>query len=113
MPYHFKNGQGDECLFVHYGSGTLYTMFGTLKFAKKDYIVIPKGTIYQMVFDERPDDGSDDETFGGYSKADMPYRQVPQLSRRSTAATSCRRPATSRRRRASSSSTRRTASATL
>ncbi len=73
MPYHFKNGQGDECLFIHYGSGTLYTMFGTLKFSKKDYIVIPKGTIYQMVFDERPDNGSDEETFGGYSKADMPF----------------------------------------
>jgi len=42
MPYHFKNGQGDECIFVHYGSGTLYTMFGTLKFGRKDYIVIPK-----------------------------------------------------------------------
>jgi homogentisate 1,2-dioxygenase len=76
MSYHFKNGQGDECLFVHFGSGTLYTMFGTLKFVKKDYIVIPKGVIYQMVFDERPDDGSDNETFGGYTKADMPYGKV-------------------------------------
>ncbi|MEO1535201.1 MAG: homogentisate 1,2-dioxygenase, partial [Planctomycetota bacterium] len=54
MSYHFKNGQGDECLFVHYGSGTVRTMFGTLRFRKKDYIVIPKGTIYEMVFDERP-----------------------------------------------------------
>ncbi len=73
MKYHFKNGQGDECIFIHFGSGTLYTMFGTLKFARKDYIVIPKGTIYQMVFDERPGDGSDNEAFGGYAKDDMPY----------------------------------------
>ncbi|MCC5787605.1 MAG: homogentisate 1,2-dioxygenase [Phycisphaerales bacterium] len=73
MDYHFKNGQGDECLFVHYGTGTLFTMFGTLKFGPKDYIVIPKGTIYQMVFDERPDDGSDNDKFGGKSKAELPY----------------------------------------
>ena len=73
MDYHYKNGQGDECLFIHYGSGTLYTMFGTITFAKKDYLVIPKGTIYKMVFNDRPDDGSDTDDFGGYSKADMPY----------------------------------------
>ena len=32
MAYHYKNGQGDECLFVHYGSGTLHSQFGTLAF---------------------------------------------------------------------------------
>lgn len=73
MGYHFKNGQGDECLFFHYGSGTAYTMFGTLRFGRKDYLVIPKGTIYRITFDERPDDGSDAEAFGGYGKAEMPY----------------------------------------
>ncbi len=55
MGYHYKNGQGDECYFVHYGSGTVHTMFGTLKFRKKDYIVIPKGTIYRIEFDELSD----------------------------------------------------------
>jgi len=73
MGYHFKNGQGDECLFIHYGSGTAYTMFGTLEFGKKDYIVIPKGTIYRLEFNERPDDGSDDDEFGGHAKKQMPY----------------------------------------
>ncbi|MEM7756309.1 MAG: homogentisate 1,2-dioxygenase [Planctomycetota bacterium] len=73
MSYHFKNGQGDECLFVHYGSGTVYSMFGTLKFGPKDYIVMPKGVIYQMVFNERPDDGSDNDDFAGYPKAEMPF----------------------------------------
>lgn len=53
MQYHFKNAQGDECLFIHFGSGTLYTSFGTLKFGPKDYIIIPKGTVYRMVFDPR------------------------------------------------------------
>ena len=73
MTYHFKNGQGDECLFFHYGSGTAYTMFGALRFGRKDYLVIPKGTIYRIDFDERPDDGSDVEDYGGYTKQEMPY----------------------------------------
>lgn len=53
MDYHFKNAQGDECLFVHYGSGTVFTTFGTLRFRPKDYIIIPKGVIYRMEFDPR------------------------------------------------------------
>ncbi len=56
MQYHYKNGQGDECYFIHYGSGTVHTMFGTLKFHKKDYIVIPKGTIYKIEFDALGDE---------------------------------------------------------
>ena len=52
MEYHYKNGQGDECLFIHYGQGTVYTLFGTLRFRKNDFIVLPKGTIYRIVFDE-------------------------------------------------------------
>ncbi len=61
MNYFFKNGQGDECIFVHFGSGTCWTMFGTLKFGPKDYIVIPKGTIYKMEFDPlKGEDGKQD-----------------------------------------------------
>ncbi len=57
MPYHYKNGMGDECLFIHEGSGTVSTIFGTLSFKRKDYIIIPKGTIYRMEFDTPgPDD---------------------------------------------------------
>jgi len=52
MKYFFKNAMGDECLFVHFGRGTVWTMFGTLKFREKDYIVIPKGTIYKIEFEE-------------------------------------------------------------
>ncbi len=55
MGYHFKNGQGDECLFIHFGSGVCHTMMGTLKFGPKDYLVIPKGVIYKVIWDERPD----------------------------------------------------------
>lgn len=68
MKYHFKNGQGDECYFIHYGSGTVYTMFGSLKFHKKDYIVIPKGTIYRIEFNAL----SDADRPQGVSAAEMP-----------------------------------------
>ena len=51
MGYHFKNANGDECIFIHHGSGTVYTTFGTLPFRRKDYILIPKGVTYRMVFD--------------------------------------------------------------
>jgi len=54
MNYHFKNGMSDECIFIHFGSGTVYSTFGTLRFRKKDYIIIPKGTIYRMEFDDTP-----------------------------------------------------------
>ncbi|MCA9307173.1 MAG: homogentisate 1,2-dioxygenase [Phycisphaerales bacterium] len=69
MSYHFKNGQGDECFFIHYGRGTVHSMFGTLKFHEKDYIVIPKGTIYRIEFDDLPDD----QRPQGMTKADMPF----------------------------------------
>lgn len=69
MSYHFKNGQGDECLFVHFGSGTVYTMFGTLKFHKKDYIVIPKGTIYRIEWNAL----ADADRPSNYTKTEMPW----------------------------------------
>lgn len=52
MEYFFKNAMGDECLFIHHGRGTVWTMFGTLEFHEKDYIIIPKGTIYRIDFED-------------------------------------------------------------
>ncbi|MDQ7014512.1 MAG: homogentisate 1,2-dioxygenase [Planctomycetota bacterium] len=68
MTYHYKNGQGDELLFFHYGSGTIRTQFGTLTFGKKDYVVIPKGIIYKIEFD----DLADADRPEGVSKEQMP-----------------------------------------
>ncbi|WP_134203951.1 homogentisate 1,2-dioxygenase [Pedobacter suwonensis] len=49
--YFYKNSQADEMIFVHEGSGKLKTGFGEIKFAYGDYLIIPRGTIYQMEFD--------------------------------------------------------------
>ncbi|HTE10614.1 MAG TPA: homogentisate 1,2-dioxygenase [Chitinophagaceae bacterium] len=48
--YFYKNADADEIIFVHEGSGRLNTMYGSLQFAYGDYLVIPRGTIYQLDF---------------------------------------------------------------
>lgn len=47
----FKNADADEVIFVHEGTGTLHTQYGQLTFAYGDYLVIPRGCIYQIHFD--------------------------------------------------------------
>lgn len=49
--YFYKNGDSDEVIFVHEGTGELRTMLGNIKFGKGDYLVIPRGMIYQINFD--------------------------------------------------------------
>ena len=49
--YFYKNADADELIFVHRGTGTLRTMLGNLKFSYGDYLIIPRGMIYQIEFD--------------------------------------------------------------
>ncbi|MBX7156639.1 MAG: homogentisate 1,2-dioxygenase [Candidatus Kapaibacterium sp.] len=49
--YFFKNADADEMLFVHKGSGTLQTPYGSVPFEYGDYLIIPRGTTYQLKFD--------------------------------------------------------------
>jgi len=48
--YFYKNADADEMIFVHIGSGTLKTMYGSIEFNYGDYLIIPRGTIYQIDF---------------------------------------------------------------
>ena len=50
----YRNGEGDELIFVHEGSGTLESVFGSLPFSEHDYIVIPRGTTYRLMLDSVP-----------------------------------------------------------
>jgi len=50
--YFFKNADADEVIFIHKGDGTLRTMYGNIDFGYGDYLVIPRGTIYQLTFKE-------------------------------------------------------------
>lgn len=49
--YFYKNTDSDELIFVHKGTGTLRTMLGNLTFKYGDYLLIPRGVIYQIEFD--------------------------------------------------------------
>ncbi|MCW2961697.1 MAG: homogentisate 1,2-dioxygenase [Thermoleophilia bacterium] len=46
--FFYRNGMGDEIVFIHEGEGTLRTMFGSIPYGPGDYLVIPRGTIYQF-----------------------------------------------------------------
>ncbi len=51
--YFYKNADADEMLFIHKGTGTLRTIFGKIKFEYGDYLIIPRGMIYQIEFDTK------------------------------------------------------------
>ena len=49
--YFYKNADADELLFIHRGSGILKTFLGDIPFEYGDYLIIPRGMIYQIHFD--------------------------------------------------------------
>ena len=49
--YFYKNADADEMIFVNQGSGTLKTLLGDRAFGPMDYLIIPRGMIYQIDFD--------------------------------------------------------------
>ena len=49
--YFYKNADADEMIFVHEGNGRVKTQYGELAFCYGDYIVLPRGTVYQIEFD--------------------------------------------------------------
>lgn len=49
--YFYKNADADELIFIHEGSGVLHTVYGEIAFGYGDYLVIPRGTIYQIKFE--------------------------------------------------------------
>ena len=48
----YKNADTDEVLFIHEGKGTLKTQYGQIPFEYGDYVVVPRGTIYQIEFED-------------------------------------------------------------
>ena len=48
--YFFKNADADEMIFIHQGEGTFKSPFGEIDFCYGDYLIIPRGTIYQLDF---------------------------------------------------------------
>jgi len=50
--YFLKNADADEMIFVHEGSGTLHSLYGSITFGYGDYLIIPRGTIFQLEFND-------------------------------------------------------------
>jgi len=50
--YFYKNTDADEVIFIHKGSGKLRTHLGNLDFKYGDYLVIPRGVIYKLDFND-------------------------------------------------------------
>lgn len=48
MDHLVRNSDGDELLFIHAGSGALFTDYGHLRIAAGDYIVLPRGTLWRI-----------------------------------------------------------------
>ena len=47
-PY-YRNGIGDECVYVESGSGVVETVFGAIAYRTGDYVVIPRATTHRWV----------------------------------------------------------------
>ena len=50
--YFYKNTDADEVIFIHKGTGKLRTHLGNIDFKYGDYLVIPRGVIYKLEFDD-------------------------------------------------------------
>lgn len=49
--YFYKNADADEMIFIHKGKGKLRTFMGNINFEYGDYLIIPRGMIYQIEFE--------------------------------------------------------------
>ena len=49
--YFYKNADADEMIFIHKGKGKLRTMMGNIPFEYGDYLIVPRGMIYQIDFE--------------------------------------------------------------
>ncbi len=50
--YFYKNTDADEVIFIHKGTGKLRTHLGNINFKYGDYLIIPRGIIYKLDFDD-------------------------------------------------------------
>ena len=64
MPYWYRFAHGDELHFIHEGTGTLESQFGTLAYRPGDYLVIPTGVMWRIIPDDVPQRMLITEAFG-------------------------------------------------
>jgi len=86
--YFYKNSQADEIIFIHKGTGVLKSGFGNISFGYGDYLIVPRGTIYQIEFNT-----SDNRLFiiESYSPVRFPKRYQNQFGQLMEHAPFCER----------------------
>jgi homogentisate 1,2-dioxygenase len=52
--FFYRNGQGDELVYVSEGGGVLESPLGELSFRAGDYVVIPRGILHRWRFETKP-----------------------------------------------------------
>ncbi|HKS48063.1 MAG TPA: homogentisate 1,2-dioxygenase domain-containing protein [Amycolatopsis sp.] len=45
----YRNGIGDECVYIESGEGVVETVFGSLPFRQGDYVILPRATTHRWV----------------------------------------------------------------
>jgi homogentisate 1,2-dioxygenase len=51
MNYWYRFAHGEEVIFIHQGTGLFESQFGTLRYRRGDYLVIPTGVIWRILPD--------------------------------------------------------------
>ncbi len=72
--YFFRNAFAHEYIFVHHGTGMFTSDYGQFRFEPGDQILVPKGIIYQMIYD----DFENNKLF--IVESDTPYEYPPHYT---------------------------------
>ena len=70
MKHLVRNADGDQLLFIHSGSGELYSDFGRFEIIAGDYVLLPRGTMWRVQFESPIDILLIESTNAGFSLPD-------------------------------------------
>ena len=70
MKHLVRNADGDQLLFIHSGSGALYSDFGRFEIIAGDYVLLPRGTMWRVQFKSPIDILLIESTNAGFSLPD-------------------------------------------
>ena len=70
MKHLVRNADGDQLLFIHSGSGELYSDFGRFEIIAGDYVLLPRGTMWRVQFGGLMDILLIESTNAGFSLPD-------------------------------------------
>ena len=70
MKHLVRNADGDQLLFIHSGTGELYSDFGRFEIIAGDYVLLPRGTMWRVQFGSPIDILLIESTNAGFSLPD-------------------------------------------